>query len=577
MLARAPLTVSQPALLGPLSGTASVTFDAEDGAEYWLEVDAPDPAVGAAIAGGLSSELAVVHEVTEDGETEDRTDSYQGVAQANWPDVDGVFPSGYRGWGLAGYNADAEGASPTAAMELSHFDLTRNPGGGSYDEDTRPPDAAGAPSVGSVVDGTSATPAFPDVLPYIPWGPSAAGVADRWRSGGKATLYGNASRMQSDRLGADKPAPGAAVPGREAPQMLGVDGSFNFMIGLVASFTAAAGGGRELRDFTDYNGDGLPDIRNGAQVEYTGPRGSKAATVNAAENSFGTQLALGGGLNGTAIDTGSKTSASPSTPNSTKTSRGMKIGAGFSVDTQWDNPISEAQAAVSDTEPGSEKRDIRGTTADSLDVAGASSSATGTIIDRTLLDINGDGLPDRVDSYTSGELWVALNLGYRFAAEQVRWATGRTSSSKSVSGTLSVGFQLNAMEFAGGIAYTEGVEYGLFDWVDLDGDGVPDRLNGVGDADPPPSSAPVTACSAPPRSTTATGRRATSRSTRTAGRTRPPTATCPGWTSPAGSSTCPARPACRAVSTSPSTSARSACCRSATSWSTPACTAGTTG
>ena len=115
---------------------------------------------------------------------------------------------------------------------------------------------------------------------------------------------------------------------------------------------------------------------------------------------------------------------------------------------------------------------------------GTSSLATGTIIDRTLLDVNGDGLPDRVDSYTSGELWVSLNLGYRFAGEQVQWTTGRTASSKAVSGTLSLGFQLNAMEFAGGISYTEGVEQGLFDWVDLDGDGVPDRLNGVGDGDP---------------------------------------------------------------------------------------------
>ena len=34
------------------------------------------------------------------------------------------------------------------------------------------------------------------------------------------------------------------------------------MLGLIATFSAGAGGGRELTDYEDYNGDGFPDIRN---------------------------------------------------------------------------------------------------------------------------------------------------------------------------------------------------------------------------------------------------------------------------------------------------------------------------
>ncbi len=452
-----------------------VSFTATAGQRYWLELNILNSFVAARVAPTLTSSLAVQYTTTTS-----KTDTSTGVAQANWPDTDGVFPSGNRGWGIAGYNADSAGSSPTLPIDSSHFDLTQ---GGSYDENTTVPDAANAPSVTDVTSGTTAV--IPSAFPYIPWGPSSGGMADRWRSGGKDTLYGNGATMQSDRLGADVPIPTAApTGGRTAPQMLNVNGDFNFMVGLVASFTAAAGGGRDLADFEDYNGDGFPDYRSGGTVDYTGPRGAKAATRNVGENSFDLSLGLGGGLDGSALSIGSKKSAGKAGSTSTKTSRGMKLGAGVSVSAEWTNPIDGASAEISDTKSGSDKRDIQGAVADSQGSIPTVAGSTGTIMDRSLIDLNGDGLPDRVDTYSSGELWVALNLGYRFANTQIQWSTGRGHSAKSLNGTLSLGFQFDAMEFAGGVSYTEGVDFTLLDWIDVDGDGVPDRMNNVGGVNP---------------------------------------------------------------------------------------------
>src|SRR5581483_8652608 len=45
----------------------------------------------------------------------------------------------------------------------------------------------------------------------------------------------------------------------------------------------------------------------------------------------------------------------------------------------------------------------------------------GTLVNTDLTDINGDGLPDRVSTYTDGHMEVAFNLGYTFAAP-VTWS-----------------------------------------------------------------------------------------------------------------------------------------------------------
>lgn len=463
--ARRAFTVTNA--VGGLSGSATLEFPAVGGTDYYVDVSVADPAIGAA----ANLQTSAVSFGGGDPESN---------GQLHWPDIDGIFPSANRGWAFAGYNADHADANGDGPLVEGQFRFAAPPGG--YDEDTPVPTASQAPSAADVKAG--ATASFDPALPYIPWAGPGSDVADRWRAGAKETLHGKGSSMQADRLGADISVGSPAATGRVAPQILGLDGDFNFMLGLIASFSAAAGGGRTLKDFEDYNGDGLPDIRSGSTIEYTGPRGAKAATTGAGGDSFDTAIGVEVGLGGSPLNISSSGGANKNNdgggagsnvePTSTKSSRGLKIGLGFGLGFQWTNPVVGSEAYT----------EAAGGGADAPDVLGDQAAVSGTVIDRSMIDMNGDGLPDRVDTYTNGELLVSLNLGYRFAGEAVKWSTGRTSANQDVGGSLSVGFQLNAYEFAGGVAYSEAVGFSLFDWMDVDGDGVPDRMNNSGGGDP---------------------------------------------------------------------------------------------
>jgi RHS repeat-associated protein len=478
-----------------LQGSTTLTsFTPERNTTYYIEVSVANPVVGASVNLVTSSVTWNWVETEKDSNNNNNIDVNKSqvvnnAGQLHWPDVDGLFPSANRGWAYAGYNADHADANGGAALVESQFVFKAETSG--FDEDTPVPSASEAPSAGEVKNGVETS--FDPAIPYIPWPGPTSDVADRWRAAEKETLSVTRivdptgtpmqTTMQADRLGADTPIPGLAPTGRQAPQMLGLDGDFHFMLGLVASFTAGVGGGRDLKDYEDFNGDGLPDIRNGGSIEFTGPRGGNAGTTNSGSDSFNLGLAVGGGINGSAISVSSTGGTSRNDdggannvePTTTQSSRGMKLGLGFSIDSQWSNPLANGEAYDAISGGGANAPDIQ---------ADLAAERGGTVIDRAYIDVNGDGLPDRVETFTSGEMWVNLNLGYRFDTEAIKWSTGRTSYNKNLSGSISVGFQINAYEFGGGVAYTEGVGYSLFDWMDIDGDGVPDRMNNVEDGQP---------------------------------------------------------------------------------------------
>lgn len=462
--------------------TTLSSFTPEKNTTYYIDVSVANPAVGAGVDLVTSTVNWAWTETEQDGQGNDvdevKTQVAHNAGQLHWPDVDGMFPSGNRGWAYAGYNADHAGAAEGGPLVEGQFIFEAEAAG--YDRDTPVPAAGDAPSAGEVKENPENS--FDPAVPYIPWAGPDSDVADRWRAAEKETLSGTGSTMQADRLGADTPIPGLAPVGRQAPQMLSVNGDFHFMVGLVASFTAGVGGARDLTGYEDYNGDGYPDIRNGSSIEFTGPRGAKAATTGSGDNSFDLALALGGGLDASAISVSATGGTSKNSdggakgvkPTSTQSSRGMKIGLGFSIGSQWTNPLDTGDVFSS----------VSGGGANAPNILDEVDTSSGTPIDRALIDVNGDGLPDRVDTFTSGEMWVNLNLGYRFADQAIQWSTGRTRYEKNLNGSISVGFELNAYSFAGGVAYSEGVGYSLFDWVDIDGDGVPDRMNNFGDQQP---------------------------------------------------------------------------------------------
>ena len=76
-------------------------------------------------------------------------------------------------------------------------------------------------------------------------------------------------------------------------------------------------------------GDGYPDIRNGSSIEFTGPRGAKAATTGTGDNPYDLGVAVGGGLNGSAISVGSSGNTTINNDGDGADGHGASLGKGY--------------------------------------------------------------------------------------------------------------------------------------------------------------------------------------------------------------------------------------------------------
>ena len=96
--------------------------------------------------------------------------------------------------------------------------------------------------------------------------------------------------------------------------------------------------------------------------------------------------------------------------------------------------------------------------------------------DQDFIDINGDGLPDLV-STSGGKLTVRLNLGYALGAPEV-WDTmaGNLRVNRTASVASSLGFSWQKLFWGGGVAATLSQSATELDYVDVNGDGLPDRV-----------------------------------------------------------------------------------------------------
>ncbi|MGI6320315.1 MAG: toxin TcdB middle/N-terminal domain-containing protein [Bacteroidales bacterium] len=188
-------------------------------------------------------------------------------------------------------------------------------------------------------------------------------------------------------------------------------------------------------DYMDLNGDKYPDIVGFEKVQYTTSQG---------------------GL-----------SSSPTTHLTNH--NGTHISAHKSVS------IAES-ASVSGSLPRAEKMTANNPKTAKTSVAQASSiSASGgasdDITDFTWLDINGDGLPDKVTK----EGMVCLNYGYSFSEPQP-WFTGNINKSESSNEGASVGFTFYNDSYSGGIGVDVSNSTLSYSLTDINGDGLPDYV-----------------------------------------------------------------------------------------------------
>ncbi|MBL7729017.1 MAG: hypothetical protein JNM68_15080, partial [Dinghuibacter sp.] len=215
--------------------------------------------------------------------------------------------------------------------------------------------------------------------------------------------------------------------------------NFSFSVGagpLGGSFST--GTTKFLYEFTDMNGDRYPDILSTSKIQYTHPYGGLENAVKSF--SFGDvlksdHLSAGFTLGGTFLRSGA--SSSRATPKGAKAARAgsqSEISAGVSGNFNY----NEDKTAFA------------------------------------WMDINGDGLPDRV--YKSGE--VELNIGYSFLPKE-QW--GYTGVSEGIAYSYGAGLSINISNhsIAAGIGLSRTESETNKTLQDMNGDGLLDFIAGV--------------------------------------------------------------------------------------------------
>ncbi|MXO32552.1 toxin TcdB middle/N-terminal domain-containing protein [Apibacter sp. B2912] len=219
--------------------------------------------------------------------------------------------------------------------------------------------------------------------------------------------------------------------------------------GVGVNYNDSEGSDETTLSFSDMNGDGYPDIITKNKIQFTNTRGGFDGEVIDSRNGF----------------TGNH--------RSTSTSKAYGLGA---------NPITAV--SIFNKLTGGEKQNSLDSKASQVGISAVNLSFSAPkmseIVEHTLIDLNGDGLPDKV--YKNGK--VRLNLGYSFTPE-VDWDLNeiQRASSKTISGGADMGIDIipksddkASSSFAGGVNVTSVTNNPSFKFIDVNNDGLLDKV-----------------------------------------------------------------------------------------------------
>jgi hypothetical protein len=347
--------------------------------------------------------------------------------------AEGAFPQPYRGWAAAGYNGNRD----RATLPIVQTDLVVDESFGDQLPDSVDPQAE--------QDGFGADPRIdpPKVTPFAasPQRQHWAGGENAWvaRAAASSARFGGGSiqlPQESDFAGT------TAVPRLSRSEQISLTGTVGGGVGNLGGSIATGDSTGEV-DFLDLNGDLFPDVVGAGGIQYTDPSGAL------------------GGTRGTLPDGAvRRTSNQAGNASAGSAARTISTGRGYS------SPPGHSQANTAEAGNDLPPLGVGGT-------IGGSQSDTGF----DLLDVNGDALPDRI--YQNGQ--VALNLGYRFGAQESWPGAGAVNDGSGSNFGLNIGFNTDFCGFAGGASYSEGSHSAGTTLADLNGDGLLDR---VFDGDP---------------------------------------------------------------------------------------------
>ncbi|MFZ3090664.1 MAG: SpvB/TcaC N-terminal domain-containing protein [Nitrospirota bacterium] len=307
-----------------------------------------------------------------------------------------LYPQAYRGWAFAGYNGNRGRASQPVNEGL----LTDAALEDSYKQQD--------------ISKIMAYPFYPRPSKGSWYGPDDH-------------TWVTASSISSSRLGLDYidvPRPGNFAGGRAVSRLSRT--SQNATSLGVFSFSASISGGSSysLIDYMDMNGDRFPDIVGKGRIQYT---------------------TLTGGLEGNnrTIDGFVRVRESEN--------KAWNLGIGgnaasFKANSQGNVDVRAAGGPSKENNTGSQM----------VTVGFSGGLGKGkSHIAYDLMDINGDGLPDKVRR-DGGNIKVSLNLGYSFAGEEL-WGEGQINDGKSENYSIggSLGFNSGNYSFGGGLSFSK--------------------------------------------------------------------------------------------------------------------------
>jgi RHS repeat-associated protein len=264
----------------------------------------------------------------------------------------------------------------------------------------------------------------------------ADGSKQRWMGNDDFTFI-NLDTLSSSRMGVDQIASLFPELSQDPGRGFAIDKiTKNNQTSLAASgggvgANGSTGNSRVITDFMDMNGDRYPDILGEYKIQYTLPQGGLEEKAKSHGWEFGhrTKLLSGGvSAGGSFAKSGKETSGSPNK------SAFSSVGEATSLNVSalWSTDDAEY----------------------------------------TWLDINADGLPDRVNA-ADGK--VSLNLGYSFAPAEV-WGGFeiRKGSAENFAGGLGVNIKNHSI--TAGIGYSRSDNRLKETLQDVNGDGLPDKI-----------------------------------------------------------------------------------------------------
>ncbi|MFC5288550.1 SpvB/TcaC N-terminal domain-containing protein [Actinokineospora guangxiensis] len=341
-----------------------------------------------------------------------------------------AFAQPYRGWAAIGY----QGNRARATAPVNEADLV-------IDEDFR--DSLPEGPTEDDVPGFTENPTVetPKIVVFAPMP-----AQNRWAGADDNTWVGPASAASS-RLGSDTidvttdaDLAGATGVARRArtQQVSTTFGASLPGVPIGAGGSLAKGRSEGQVDFLDLNGDRFPDVVGAAGVQYSD---------------------MVGGLGSTRGSVGGEVRRSESLAYSVSANAGSPARTSSSARGQ--------DAPTGGTNANSAKA---GTEMPALGVGGSLGGGESDAA-HDLIDINGDGLPDKV--YDNGD--AALNLGYSFAAREP-WPGGPLNAGETENTGVNLGFNTDYYGFAGGVSASVGESSTDATLMDLTGDGLMDRV-----------------------------------------------------------------------------------------------------